>query len=174
MTTDDVKQAIRDVPDFPKPGIMFKDLTTAFKDKDVFEFMCDEIYNFYRDKHITKVAGIEARGFILGSALAYRLNAGFVPLRKAGKLPAATSSVTYELEYGSDTIEIHKDAITSNDIVLIHDDLLATGGTARAAYDLISSFNVKEIYINFIVELAFLNGIKRFDNPEKVFSLTKF
>lgn len=174
MTIDDVKHSIRDVPDFPKPGIMFKDLSTAFKDKDVLNFMCEEIYNFYRDKKITKVVGIESRGFILGSALAYKLKAGFIPLRKPGKLPAATYSKTYDLEYGTDTLEIHKDAIFPDDVVLIHDDLLATGGTAKAAYDLVSQFHVKEIYINFIVELSFLNGIKRFANPEKVFALVNF
>ncbi|MFH0867668.1 MAG: adenine deaminase, partial [Bacteroidota bacterium] len=174
MTIDDVKHSIRNVPDFPKPGIMFKDLSTAFKDKDVLNFMCEEIYNFYRDKKITKVVGIESRGFILGSALAYKLKAGFIPLRKPGKLPAATYSKTYDLEYGTDSLEIHKDAISQDDVVLIHDDLLATGGTAKAAYDLVSQFNVKEIYINFIVELTFLKGIKRFANPEKVFALVKF
>jgi adenine deaminase len=174
MTIDDVKHSIRNVPDFPKPGIMFKDLSTAFKDKDVLNFMCEEIYNFYRDKKITKVVGIESRGFILGSALAYKLKAGFIPLRKPGKLPAAVFSKTYDLEYGTDTLEIHKDAISPDDIVLIHDDLLATGGTAKAALELVSQFNVKEIYINFVVELTFLNGIKRFTNPENIFSLVKF
>ncbi len=174
MTIDDVKHAIRDVPDFPKPGIMFKDISTAFKDKDVLNFMCEEIYNYYRDKKITKVVGIESRGFILGSALAYKLKAGFVPLRKPGKLPAETYSKTYALEYGTDTLEIHKDAISSDDVILIHDDLLATGGTAKAAYELVSMFGVKDIYINFIVELSFLNGIKCFAEPEKVFSLVKF
>jgi len=174
MTIDDVKHSIRDVPDFPKPGIMFKDLSTAFKDKDVLNFMCEEIYNYYRDKKITKVVGIESRGFILGSALAYKLKAGFIPLRKPGKLPAETYSKTYDLEYGTDTLEIHKDAISPDDIVLIHDDLLATGGTAKAAFDLVSQFNVKEIYINFVVELTFLNGMKRFANPENIFALVKF
>ena len=174
MTIDDVKHSIRNVPDFPKPGIMFKDLSTAFKDKDVLNFMCEEIYNFYRDKKITKVVGIESRGFILGSALAYKLKAGFIPLRKPGKLPAATYSKTYDLEYGTDTLEIHQDAISSEDVVLIHDDLLATGGTAKAALELVSQFNVKEIYINFVVELGFLNGIKRFENPERIFALVKF
>jgi adenine deaminase len=174
MTIEDVKQSIRNVPDFPKPGIMFKDISTAFKDKDVLNFMCEEIYNFYRDKKITKVVGVESRGFILGSALAYKLKAGFIPLRKPGKLPAATYSKTYDLEYGTDTLEIHQDAISPDDVVLIHDDLLATGGTAKAAYELVSQFNVKDIYINFIVELSFLNGIKRFANPEKVFALVKF
>lgn len=174
MTIDDVKHSIRDVPDFPKPGILFKDLSTAFKDKDVLNFMCEEIYNYYRDKKITKVVGVESRGFILGSALAYKLKAGFIPLRKPGKLPAATFSKTYDLEYGTDTLEIHRDAISSDDIVLIHDDLLATGGTAKAAYELIRQFNVKEIYMNFIVELTFLNGIRRFSDSEKIFALVKF
>jgi|GEM_PF-7345 len=174
MTIDDVKHSIRNVPDFPKPGIMFKDISTAFKDKDVLNFMCEEIYNFYRDKKITKVVGVESRGFILGSALAYKLKAGFIPLRKPGKLPAETYSKTYALEYGTDTLEIHKDAISPDDVVLIHDDLLATGGTAKAAYDLVKEFNVKEVYINFIVELTFLNGIKKFADPEKIFSLVKF
>ena len=174
MTIDDVKHSIRNVPDFPKPGIMFKDLSTAFKDKDVLNFMCEEIYNYYRDKKITKVVGIESRGFILGSALAYKLKAGFVPLRKPGKLPAETYSKTYDLEYGTDTLEIHKDAISPDDIVLIHDDLLATGGTAEAAFELVKQFNVKEVYVNFIAELTFLNGIKRFANPENIFSLVKY
>jgi adenine deaminase len=174
MTIDDVKHSIRNVPDFPKPGIMFKDISTAFKDKEVLNFMCEEIFNFYRDKKITKVVGIESRGFILGSALAYKLKAGFIPLRKPGKLPAATYSKTYDLEYGTDTLEIHQDAISSDDVVLIHDDLLATGGTASAAYDLVCHFNVMEIYINFIVELTFLHGIKRFEKQENVFSLVKF
>ena len=174
MTIDDVKHSIRDVPDFPKPGIMFKDISTAFKDKDVLNFMCEEIYNFYRDKKITKVVGVESRGFILGSALAYKLKAGFIPLRKPGKLPALTYSQTYELEYGTDTLEIHQDAISPDDVVLIHDDLLATGGTAKAAYDLVKRFNVTDVYINFIVELTFLNGMKRFEHPDKVFALVKF
>lgn len=174
MTIEDVKLSIRNVPDFPKQGIMFKDLTTAFKDKDVFNFMCEEIYNCYREKKITKVVGVESRGFILGSALAYKLKAGFVPMRKPCKLPATTYSKTYDLEYGTDTLEIHQDAISAEDVVLIHDDLLATGGTGKAAYDLVSRFNVKEIYVNFIVELTFLNGLKKFENPEKIFSLIKF
>ncbi|MBI4645049.1 MAG: adenine deaminase [Bacteroidia bacterium] len=174
MTIEDIKKSIRNVPDFPKKGIMFKDLSTAFKDKDVIRFMADEIFNYYKDKKITKVVGIESRGFILGSALAYKLRAGFIPLRKPGKLPAAVFSKTYDLEYGQDTLEIHRDAISPNDVVLIHDDLLATGGTAQAAFELVKMFNVKDIYINFIVELTFLDGIKRFKKPENVFSLVKF
>lgn len=153
-----VKSKIRDILDFPQKGIVFKDLTTAFKDSQALNKIGDELLQLYRDKGITKVVGIESRGFIAGSVLAYGLNAGFVPVRKPGKLPADTISMSYDKEYGKDTIEIHSDAITEDDIVVIHDDVLATGGTMAAAYNLVKSMNPKKIYVNFIVELEMLGG----------------
>ncbi len=131
----EIKNLIRDVPNFPKEGIVFKDITTLIKDKEGFKSTLDELYNLAKNKGITKVVGIESRGFIFGGALAEHLNAGFVPIRKPGKLPAETISESYTLEYGTDSIEIHKDAITKGDKVLLHDDLLATGGTMEAALD---------------------------------------
>ncbi|MBP5497767.1 MAG: adenine phosphoribosyltransferase, partial [Muribaculaceae bacterium] len=126
---ESVKKVVRNIPDFPVKGIQFKDLTTAFKDPEALKIMADALEEQYRDLGVTKVVGIEARGFIGGSILASRLGAGFVPLRKPGKLPAITLKKTYSKEYGTDTIEIHRDAITSDDVVVLHDDLLATGGT---------------------------------------------
>lgn len=161
-----VKSKIRDVLDFPQKGIVFKDLTTALKDPQALGKIGDELRRLYQDKGITKVVGIESRGFIAGSILAYELGAGFVPVRKPGKLPADTISVSYDKEYGKDTIEIHSDAITEDDIVLIHDDVLATGGTVAAAYSLVKSMKPKKIYINFIVEIEMLRG--RAILPEEV------
>ena len=161
-----VKYKIRDILDFPQKGIVFKDLTTALKDSQALGKIGDELRRLYQDKGITKVVGIESRGFIAGSILAYELGAGFVPVRKPGKLPADTISVSYDKEYGKDTIEIHRDAITEDDIVLIHDDVLATGGTVAAAYSLVKSMNPKKIYINFIVEIEMLRG--RAILPEEV------
>jgi adenine phosphoribosyltransferase len=155
---DYVKSKIRDIADFPKPGIIFKDLTTVFKDPIALNKVGKALADIYRDRGVTKVVGIESRGFIGGSILANEIGAGFVPARKPGKLPADTIRAEFEKEYGTDVIEIHRDAITPDDIVVIHDDLLATGGTMRAAYDLVKSMNPKAIYINFVVELAFLNG----------------
>jgi adenine phosphoribosyltransferase len=154
----EVKRAIRDVPDFPKPGILFKDITTALKKPELFHYIVDYFYEQYKNMGITKVACIESRGFIIGGALAYRLHAGFVPIRKPGKLPAHVYSVEYELEYGFDSLEVHTDAFTSDDIVLIHDDLLATGGTAKASYELLQKFQVSQIQFSFLCELSFLNG----------------
>lgn len=158
ITIDDIKKSIRDVPDFPKKGILFKDLTTAFKRPEILDKISSEIVNQYKGLGITKVAGIESRGFIVGGIVAKEMNAGFVLIRKPGKLPAETFMAEYQLEYGTDSVEIHKDALSSDDIVLLHDDLLATGGTAAAAIKLIEKFNVKKIYVNFIVELTFLKG----------------
>lgn len=155
---DYVKSKIRDVVDFPKPGIIFRDLTTMFKDPRAMHTVGWELAQLYRDKGVTKVVGIESRGFIGGSILAYEIGAGFVPARKPGKLPADTVSASFEKEYGTDTIELHADAITEDDVVVIHDDLLATGGTMAAAYELVKSMNPKKVYINFIVELSALNG----------------
>lgn len=163
---EEIKSIIRDVPDFPTKGVVFRDLTTAFKDGKALRVISDELNDLYKDKGITKVVGIEARGFVGASILAYELNAGFVPLRKPGKLPAHTIQKSYQKEYGTDTIEIHEDAINENDIVLLHDDVLATGGTMAAAYELVKSMNPKKIYINFIIELSSLNGRKLF--PEGI------
>ena len=169
-----VKNSIRNIPDFPKPGIHFKDVSTAYQDGAIFSFISNEIYQHYQNSGITKVIGIESRGFILGSVLAYKLNAGFIPIRKSGKLPAEIYSQSYELEYGFDTLEIHQDAITADDIVLIHDDLLATGGTIGAAIDLVRKFGVSTIYVNFFVELDFLNGIDRIDPSVSTWSMVHF
>ncbi len=149
---------LRNIPDFPIPGIQFKDVTSLFKNPECMREMDNALYELYKDKGITKIVGIESRGFVMASALAVKLNAGFVPVRKPGKLPAETISETYGKEYGRDTIEIHKDAIDENDIVLIHDDLLATGGTMLAAYNLVKKLNPKKVMINFIIELEGLKG----------------
>ena len=169
-----VKSLIRDIQDFPKEGIFFKDLTTALKDGEALRTIGTTLKNMYKDLGVTKVVGIEARGFIGGSILAYELNAGFVPLRKPGKLPADTISKTYDKEYGTDTIEIHRDSIDENDVVVLHDDLLATGGTMAAAYELVKSMNPKKIYINFVVELEFLNGRSAFPADAEITSLIKY
>ena len=153
-----VKSKVRDIVDFPQKGIVFKDLTTVFKDPRALHLIGWDLSKLYKEKGITKVVGIESRGFIAGSILAYKLDAGFLPVRKPGKLPADTISASYQKEYGADTIEIHRDAINEDDIVVIHDDVLATGGTMKAAIDLIRSMNPKKIYVNFIVEISALNG----------------
>lgn len=157
----DLKTKIREVADFPKPGISFKDLTTLFKDGDALRFTTNEILDNFKDKGITKVFGIESRGFIIGGAVAYQMGAGFVPVRKKGKLPAETLYETYDLEYGTDTVEVHRDAVNENDIVLIHDDLLATGGTAFATLQLIERIGVKKVYFSFICDLEFIASEKK-------------
>ena len=166
-----VKSVIRDVPDFPSKGILFRDLTTVFKDGEALGIIGEELHEIYKDLGVTKVVGIEARGFVGASILAYDLKAGFVPLRKPGKLPADTIQKTYQKEYGTDTIEIHADAIDENDVVIIHDDVLATGGTMAAAYELVKSRNPKKIYINFIIELSALNGRALFSDDIDMRSL---
>jgi adenine phosphoribosyltransferase len=171
MTQQELIAQIRDVKDFPVPGIVFKDLTTVFDKPECLRWMRDEIVNLYRAYGITKVVGIESRGFILAPAVAMELGAGFVPVRKPGKLPAETIEVSYAKEYGTDTIQMHKDALNENDIVLLHDDLLATGGSMAAALELVKKFNVKKVYINFIVELEFLEGRKALGNEVEVSSL---
>ena len=169
-----VKGLIRDIPDFPQKGILFRDLTTALKDGDALRTIGITLKDMYKDLGVTKIVGIEARGFIGGSILAYELNAGFVPLRKPGKLPADTISKTYDKEYGTDTIEIHRDSIDENDVVVLHDDLLATGGTMAAAYELVKSMNPKKVYVNFVVELEALNGRSVFPADVEITSLIKF
>jgi adenine phosphoribosyltransferase len=174
VTIEDIKNSIRDIPDFPKKGILFKDLTTAFKRYDILNAIAGNIYKYYKSAGITKVVGIESRGFVAGSIVADRLKAGFVPIRKPGKLPAETYQHEYELEYGKDIIEIHKDALEPRDVVLLHDDLLATGGTVSAALELIKKFNVNKVFINFIVELSFLNGRRSISDGIDIYSLIRF
>lgn len=166
-----VKSKIRDVYDFPKKGIIFRDLTTMLKDARAMHIVGWDLAQQYRDKGVTKVVGIESRGFIGGSILAYEIGAGFVPARKPGKLPADVVSEAYDKEYGQDVIEIHCDAITPDDVVVIHDDLLATGGTMAACYNLVKKMNPKKIYINFIVELSALEGRKNLPADAEVSSL---
>ena len=163
MSVEIIKSKIRDVVDFPQKGIVFRDLTTVFKDADCLRELSDMLTAIYAEKGITKVVGIESRGFIMGPILATRLNAGFIPIRKPGKLPAETIEETYDKEYGTDTVQIHKDALDVNDIILLHDDLLATGGTMKAACDLVKRLHPKAIYVNFIIELKDLNGKDIFD-----------
>ncbi len=171
MKLEQVKEKIRDIYDFPQKGIIFRDLTTAFKDADALAAISDALKTKYEGLGVTKVVGIESRGFIGGAVLARELNAGFVPVRKPGKLPADTFSKSYSKEYGVDTIEIHKDAIEPGDVVVLHDDLLATGGTMAAAYELVKSMNPKKIYISFIVELSDLKGRDAFPADVEVDSL---
>ncbi len=166
---------MRCVPDFPQKGINFRDITTLLKKPECLRIMVDELYEIYKNKGITKIVGIESRGFVLASALAIRLGAGVVLCRKPGKLPAETISESYTKEYGTDTIEIHKDAISPEDTVLIHDDLLATGGTMKAAYDLVKKFTPKDIYMSFIIEIGDegLHGRDVFDKTVEVSTLIK-
>ena len=158
MSKETLRKSIREISDFPKPGILFYDVTTMFKDVAAMQELSDTLYEMYKDKGITKVVGIESRGFIMGGLLATRLGAGFVPVRKPGKLPAETIEISYAKEYGTDTIQIHKDAIEPGDVVLMHDDLLATGGTMKAACQLVQSMRPEKVYVNFIIELQALHG----------------
>ena len=174
MEIEELRTYIRDIPDFPTKGIVFRDLTTLFKDGEALHTMGDALVDLYKDKGVTKVVGIKSRGFIGGSIMAYRLGCGFVPARKPGKLPSVTIKKAYAKEYGVDTIEIHSDAINENDVVVLHDDLLATGGTMAACYDLVKSMNPKKIYVNFVVELTALNGRKHLPADCEVTSLLKY
>lgn len=164
---------LRCIPDWPIKGVNFRDVTTLFKNPKALKEICDEMYEIYKDKGITKIVGIESRGFVMSSALAIRLGAGVVLCRKPGKLPCKTVQESYAKEYGIDTIEIHEDAITENDVVLLHDDLLATGGTMKAACDLVKKFNPKKVYANFIIELINENfeGRNIFDKDVEVTTL---
>ena len=175
MNNEILLKHLRNVPDFPIPGIQFKDVSTLYKNPRCLKIMVNELYDLYKDKGITKVVGIESRGFVVGAALAYKLGAGFVMCRKPGKLPAETRQETYMKEYGKDTIEIHTDAITEKDIVLLHDDLLATGGSMLAAYKLVKQFNPRQTYINFIIELTIegLNGRSVFPEETDITTLIK-
>lgn len=164
---------LRCIPDWPIKGVNFRDVTTMFKSAECVKEIEKELYDLYKDKGITKIVGIESRGFVMSSALAIELGAGIVLCRKPGKLPCETVQQSYAKEYGIDTIEIHKDAISENDIVLLHDDLLATGGTMKAACDLVKKFNPKKIYVNFLIELVNegLNGRDAFDDDVEVTAL---
>ena len=170
---EDIKKMIRDVPDFPKKGIIFRDITTAIKDAETMKKIIDLMAQEYADEKIDYVAGIESRGFIFGMPIAYKLGCGFIPIRKPGKLPADTISQEYSLEYGTDKIEIHKDAIKKGDRVLIVDDLLATGGTAAAAAKLVSSTG-ELVGISFLIELEDLKGREKLPEGVKVSSLVKY
>jgi adenine phosphoribosyltransferase len=171
MSKERLVESIRKIPDFPIKGILFYDVTTLFKDSQTLQALADELYEMYKDKGITKVVGIESRGFIMGPILATRLGAGFVPIRKPGKLPAETYEESYDKEYGKDIIQIHKDALEENDVVLIHDDLLATGGTMKAACNLVKRLSPRKIYVNFILELKDLHGIDSFEKDTEVQSV---
>ncbi len=174
MSVEIIKSKIRDVADFPQKGIMFRDLTTVFKEADCLAELGDMLTELYAEKGITKVVGIESRGFIMGPILATRIGAGFVPMRKPGKLPADTWQESYTKEYGVDVIEIHKDALNEHDVVLLHDDLLATGGTMLAAYNLVKRFHPKKVYVNFLVELEVLKGRELFPKDVEVEALIKY
>ena len=167
---------LRSIPDWPIKGVNFRDVTTLFKNAECLKTIADEMYDLYKDKGITKVVGIESRGFVMSSALAIKLNAGIALCRKPGKLPCETVQESYAKEYGIDTIEIHKDAISENDVILLHDDLLATGGTMRAACNLVKKFKPKKIYCNFIIELKseFPNSRSTFDKDIEISSLLQF
>ena len=173
MSVEKLKANLRTVPDFPVKGILFWDVSTMFKNAECLRELDDILYELYKDKGITKVVGMESRGFVMGPSLAVRLGAGFVMARKPGKLPADTLSETYDKEYGHDTIEIHRDAITPDDVVLIHDDLLATGGTVAAAARLVSQFGPKRTLINFIIEIEELNGRAKLPAGVEVDSVIK-
>lgn len=171
MSKETLAKSIREIPDFPIPGILFYDVTTLFKNPVALQELSDTLYEMYKDKGITKVVGIESRGFIMGPILATRLGAGFVPIRKPGKLPAETIEESYNKEYGKDTVQIYKDAIEPDDVVLLHDDLLATGGTMEAACKLVKKMNPQKIYVNFIIELKELHGKDVFDKDVDVESV---
>ena len=173
MNNKTLVENLRCIPDFPQKGINFRDVTTLFKNPECMQIMLDELYELYKDKGITKIVGIESRGFVMASALAIKLGAGVVLCRKPGKLPAETIQESYSKEYGTDTIEIHKDAINAEAVVLLHDDLLATGGTMKAAYNLVQKFNPKKTFINFIIEIRDegLHGRDIFDKDTEITTL---
>jgi len=170
---NDLKKLIREIPDYPKPGILFYDLTTLLKDKIGFRSLVDQLCDHYADRKVDVVVGVEARGFIFAPALAYRLGAGFVPVRKPKKLPGKTAQVSYQLEYGTDTLEIHEDAIRPGQTVIVSDDLLATGGTAAATVELVKKLGGKVNGAVFAVELTFLKGRAKLPGLD-VFSLIQY
>src|SRR3989338_7415922 len=161
IKASDLKNYIRDIPDFPKKGIIFKDITTLLNNPKAFKRAIDLLANRFKKEKIDHIVAVESRGFIFGAVLAYKLGAGFIPVRKKGKLPYKTRAVTYDLEYGTDTLEMHQDALTSKSRVLIVDDVLATGGTVSAVVNLVKEFDAKLVGIVFLIELTFLNGKKK-------------
>lgn len=173
LNVNQLKAIIRDIPDFPKPGIIFKDISTILKDPMALRSIIDILAAKFKSKKITKVVAVESRGFILGSVLAYKLGAGFILVRKKGKLPYKTRSVTYDLEYGTDTLEIHEDALTEKDRVLIVDDLLATGGTVGAVMKLVGEFKCRIVGGAFLIELSFLKGRQRLSQLP-IFAIIKY
>ncbi len=174
MSIESLRNAVRNIPDFPIEGIQFKDITTLFQSPEHLKDLSDILYEKYKDRGITKVVGIESRGFFMGPALAIRLGAGFIPVRKPGKLPYKVIEETYTKEYGEDAIQIHEDALSPDDVVLIHDDLLATGGTMVAAHKLVKKMGVKNIFINFLIELEDLKGRDLFNDDIELDSLLKY
>lgn len=176
MNNETLVANMRTIPDWPIKGVNFRDVTTLFKSAECVKIIADEMFNIYKGKGITKIVGIESRGFVMSSALALKLGAGIVLCRKPGKLPCETVQESYAKEYGIDTIEIHKDAISEDDIVLLHDDLLATGGTMKAACDLVKKFHPKRVYVNFIIELheEFPHARDIFDKDVEITSLLRF
>lgn len=174
MSIETLKQVVRNISDFPIPGIQFKDITTIFQSPEHLKDLSEILFEKYKDKGITKVVGIESRGFFMGPALAIKLGAGFVPMRKPGKLPYKVIEEKYMKEYGFDAIQIHEDALSPDDVVLIHDDLLATGGTMVAAYNLVKKLGVKKVFINFLIELEDLKGKNLFSEDVEIDSILKF
>lgn len=168
-----LETSVRNIPDFPKPGILFRDITTLLQDRKAFKIAVDELAKAFKSKKIDKVVGVESRGFVLGAAVAYKLGAGFVVARKKGKLPWKTHSVTYQLEYGTDTLEIHQDALKAGERVVIIDDLIATGGTVDGVVELVNKFKARIVGIGFVIELFDLGGVKKLKGYP-VYSLIKF
>lgn len=173
ISKSDLKKTIRDIPDFPKKGIIFKDITTLLKDKDAFKKAVNLLGNKFKKQNIEFVVGVEARGFIFGGALAYKLGAGFIPIRKKGKLPYKIKNITYQLEYGTDTLEIHEDAVSPGSRVLIVDDVLATGGTIKAVCDLVKAQGAQIVGVAFLIELRFLKGKEKLEDID-TYSLIKY
>lgn len=174
MSIQSLKDVVRNISNFPIDGIEFKDITTLFQSPESLQELSDIMFEKYKDKGITMVVGIESRGFFMGPSTALRLNAGFAPIRKPGKLPYKVFEESYTKEYGEDAIQIHADALTKDDVVLLHDDLLATGGTMLAAYKLVKKMGVKKIYLNFLIELESLEARKLFPEDVEVDSILKF
>jgi len=169
----DLKSKIRNVPDFPVKGIQFKDITTLLKDKDAYKYCIDRITDHCKDLNVDYIAGIEARGFVIGAPVAYNLNIGFIPIRKRGKLPAEVEQVSYQLEYGRNILEVHKDAFQKGDRIMVIDDLLATGGTTLAVFKLIEKLHGKIVGADFIIELEGLQAREKLEGYE-IFSLVKY
>lgn len=171
---DWIKSIIRDIPDFPKPGIIFKDMTTLLKDPKGFAYVIDVLAEKFAKSNVKYIVGIESRGFILGAAIAHKLGVGFIPVRKPGKLPHKVEKAVYELEYGTDCLEIHVDAVERGDRVVVIDDLLATGGTAEASHRLLKAIGADVVGMGFVVELAFLKGRQKLPSGVEVFSIVEY